>query len=78
MVFSAYGNWTYDAEDVGLPDYCAKPPFLFAFAVLITNWVESYCIFFFPLNPYFLGGRTCLLCCAVLCCCHMLGGMGKA
>ena len=47
VVFSAYGNWTYsyDAEDVGLPDYCAKPPFECALVVLIINWVESYCIF---------------------------------
>ena len=57
MVFSAYSNWTYDAEDVGLSNYCAKPPFDCAFVLLILNWVEKQ-FHFSPHNPQFVGRLT--------------------
>ena len=80
VIFSAYGTWTYAAEDAGLPDYCAKPPFECAFVLLILNSVKSFCFLCFtPLSFWFVGGRThhdCLpvlsLLCA-LCCQECLG-----
>ena len=53
MVFSAYSQWTYDPADVGLSNYCAKPPFDCAFVLLILNWVGKPISLF---NPELAGG----------------------
>ena len=41
VVFSAYSTWTSDVDDSENPDYCAKPAFECAFALLIFLWVKS-------------------------------------
>ena len=41
VVFSAYSTWTSDPADPENPDYCAKPAFDCAFALLILFWVKS-------------------------------------
>merc|ERR1712172_101527 len=55
VIFSAYGTWTYAAEDAGLPDYCAKPPFECAFVLLILNSV----------SVLIMVACLCCLCCAL-------------
>merc|ERR1712172_44918 len=55
VIFSAYGTWTYAAEDAGLPDYCAKPPFECAFVLLILNSVAVL----------IMVACLCCLCCAL-------------
>jgi len=54
VIFPAYSTWTFADEDSGLPDYCAKPPFLCAFVLLILDSVAIL----------FLIVCLCCLCCS--------------
>jgi len=57
LLFSAYGDWTFADEDSELPDYCAKAPFEYAFALLIINSVAITIMI------------ACLCCmCSLMCC----------
>ena len=51
VVFSAYGTWTFDADDhEKTDDYCAKPAFECAFVLLLLQWVKFCCIHASPPN----------------------------
>merc|ERR1719175_397883 len=54
VIFPAYSTWTFADEDSGVPDYCAKPPFLCAFVLLILDSVAIL----------FLIVCLCCLCCS--------------
>ena len=53
VVFSAYSTWTSDINDSENPDYCAKPAFECAFALLIFLCVKSCFIHVTPLKLEF-------------------------
>ena len=41
VVFSAYTYWSYAKEDAGEPQYCPYTPMVFAFVILIIQWVRD-------------------------------------
>jgi len=56
VVFGNYSTWTYEAPEEGTPtnmDYCDYTPFMFAFVLLILDWI---------ILPFFV---CCI--CAALC-----------
>ena len=48
-----YSSWSYDLEDKGKDEYCAYPPFMFAFILLIIEWIVM---------PLFICGVCCMIC----------------
>ena len=48
-----YSHWTYDIDKKGIEGYCAYPPFMFAFVLLIIEWI---------LMPLFICGICCMIC----------------
>jgi len=58
VVFGPYSEWKYDIENKSDEKYCEYTPFMFAFVVLIIDWV------FFPLMVLL----ACCLFCGVACC----------
>ena len=62
VVFSSYSSWTYKKPgDDQIPDenllYCPYTPFMFAFVLLILEWVLAPAVFFCECL------LTCLTCC---------------
>jgi len=39
VVFAAYTFWSYAEEDIGKAHYCPYTPMVFAFAILIIQWI---------------------------------------
>jgi len=53
VVFGQYGQWVYEESDKSSEHYCAYTPFMFAFVMLILQWI------FLPF----------ILCCSIMLCC---------
>ena len=48
-----YNQWTYDVQQKDNEGYCAYPAFIFAFVLLIIEWI---------LMPLFICGICCIIC----------------
>merc|ERR1711971_308644 len=63
VVFGPYSEWVFEEPDKSNDNYCEYTPFMFAFVVLILQWV---------LIPCLVALAACLSCAGL--CCRMCVG----
>merc|ERR1712032_657736 len=67
VVFGAYSSWSAELELTN-DDYCARPPFLCAFVLLILQWVLVPLLICIVLCTCFVG-LSCFVCISACLCC---------
>ena len=53
LCLGGYSGWVYEKGNESADGYCAYSPFMFAFVLLIIEWI---------LMPLFICGICCMIC----------------